>query len=489
MKNFLERYPLFLVLLPAFVVIHLEKELRGVINYRLVTDKIIIFFMVPMVVYGVFFLIFRSLKKSALMSFAFLVFFYFTGDLKNWLNQKFPGSIWQSYSFLITVLLVILLLIFIMLRKMSYKISKAFLIINAALLLFIIADVTQMLLADQKGKFKIVTEPGNKYPTCDTCTKPDIYYIVFDAYSSSQLLQNLYGYSNLHVVNELKDKNFIIIPNSRSNYNYTAFSVGSTLSMNYIEKVDTINRTLDRTYLQALKLVYNNRLVPFLRDNGYKVFNHSLFNIKSFPTTLKDFDPWGIRETFDQYNLLFKITQDIGHMFPGRLKEILVKNPYYVNSPENRNRLDSTVYHNLLQSINLKTNEPKFIYAHFLNPHPPFFYDSLGKILTPDAYGKEGYIHQVATVNRIIEKLTDSILNNAQRPLVIILQADHGYSYIPAPKKPEMFSNLNAIYFSNKDYKQFHDSVTNVNTFRIILNTFFNTRYELLPDKFYYLRH
>lgn len=489
MKNFLERYPIFLVLLPAFVVIHLEKELRGVITYRLVIDKIIIFFMVPLIMYGVFYLIFRSVKKSALMTFAFLVIFYFTGDLKNWLNQKFPDSIWQSYSFLITVLLLILLVIFIMLRKMSYEINKAFFIINAALILFITADLAQMLLSGHKGKFQIVNETENKYPPCDTCLKPDIYYIVFDAYSSAQLLQSLYGYSNLHLENALKDKGFIIIPGSRSNYNYTAFSVGSTLSLNYIEKVDTINRTLDRTYLQALKLVYNNRLVPFLRDNGYMIFNHSLFNIKSYPTTLKDFDPWGIRETFDQYNLLFKITQDIGHLFPGRLKSILGKNPYYVNSPENRNRLDSTVYQNLLQSAKLKTNDPKFIYAHFLNPHPPFFYDSLGKILTPDAYGKEGYIHQVAIVNRIIEKITDSILNNSQRPLVIILQADHGYSYIPAPKKPEMFSNLNAIYFSNKNYRQFSDSITNVNTFRVVLNTYFKTRYEMLPDKFYYLKH
>jgi sulfatase-like protein len=489
MKKFLERYPIFLVLLPAFVVIHLEKELRGVINYKLVYDKIIIIFLVPLVVYGVFYLIFRSVKKSAMMSFAFLVFFYFTGDIKNWINQKLPDSIWQSYSFLIPILLLILLLIFIMLRKMSYKISKAFFIINAALLLFIIADLTQILLSGHKGKFKIVTETQNKYPPCDTCSKPDIYYIVFDAYSSSELLQNLYGYSNLHLEDELKDKGFIIIPKSRSNYNYTAFSVGSTLSLNYIEKVDTIHRTLDRTYLQALKLVYNNRLVPFLSDNGYRIFNHSLFNIKSFPTTLKDFDPWGIRETYDQYNLFFKITQDIGHMFPGRLKEFLIRNPYYVNSPENRNRLDSTVYHNLVQSAKVKSNEPKFIYAHFLNPHPPFFYDSLGNILPPNAYGKEGYIHQVASVNRIIEKITDNILNNAQRPLVIILQADHGYSYIPAPKKPVMFSNLNAIYFANRDYKQFSDSVTNVNTFRIVLNAFFKTRYEMLPDKFYYLLH
>jgi len=487
MKKFLERYPIFLVLLPAFVVIHLEKELRGVINYRLVYDKIIIFFLVPLVVYGVFYLIFHSVKKSALMSFAFLMFFFFTGDLKNWLNQKLPDSIWQSYSFLVTVLLLILLFIFIMLRKTSYGLSKAFFIINAALLLFIIADLTQIILSGHKGKFNIVAETENKFPPCDTCSRPDIYYIIFDAYSSSELLLNRYGYSNFPLENELKDKGFIIIPKSRSNYNYTAFSVGSTLNMNYIENADTTRKTLDRSYLQALKLVYHNRVVPFLRNNGYDIFNHSLFDIKSFPTTLKNFDPWGIRETYDQYNLLFKMSQDIGHLFPRWLKSILTKNPFYVNSPENRNRMDSTVYQNLIQSTKLNTNYPKFIYAHFLKPHPPFFHDSLGNNLKVTVPVNEAYIHQVAYTNRIIKNIIDSILIFTRRPLIIIIQSDHAYSYEGAANKPDWFMNFNAIYFSNKDYHLFNDSMINVNTYRIVFNTFFNTNFNLLPDKFYYL--
>ena len=487
MKKILERYSFFLFLLPVFVVIHLEKEFHGVINYRLVYDKIIILFLVPVVFLFLFYLLFRSVRMSALMTFAFLLFFYFTGDLKTWLSQKLPGSIWQSYNFILVIMVLALLIIFFRLKKTKSSMRQAFFIINIAMILFITADLMQLLFAGNKGKFRTTPVPENQLAVCDTCSRPDIYYIVFDAYASTKHLVNHYGYSNLPLEENLKSKGFTITPYSRSNYNYTAFSIGSVLNMNYIENVDTIRKTYDRIYLQALKLVHNNRVFSFLQKENYRIFNHSLFDIKSFPATLKKVDPWGIREAFDQYNLFFKLNMDIGYHLPGTIKNIIGKNAFYVNSPENRDRIDSTVYHHLLKSAKLEIPEPKFVYAHFLKPHPPFFHDSLGKSLPSTITGREAYIQQVAYVNRMIEKITDSLLAYTRRPLVIVIQGDHGYSYETAVKKPAAFSNLNAIYFSNRDYSLFSDSVTNVNTFRIVFNTFFKTRLEILPDKFYYL--
>lgn len=487
MKKLLEQYPFFLFLLPAFIIIHLEKELHKLIDYGLVYDRIIFLFVAPVIFWLVFYLTFRSWRKSALMTLAFLVFFYLTGDLKNWLTQKLPGTVWQSYSFLFVFMLIILLLVFIRLKKTKSALNRSFFIFNIVLLFFIAADIIQIFLTGDKGRYQIVSSSEKSLRICDTCTRPDIYYIIFDAYSSSGHLQRHYNYSNLALEDNLENKGFRIISNSKSNYNYTAFSIGSALNMNYIENVDTIHRTFDRAYLQALKLVHTNRVFSFLRENGYRIFNHSLFDTDSVPTTLKNADPWGFREIYDQYNLIFKLQQDIGHKFPSKAKKILEKNKLFVNSPENRNRIDSTILQHLLYSVKLESPDPKFIYAHFLKPHPPFFQDSLGNALQPGMRGQEAYVHQVAYVNRIIEKVTDSIMMFARRPLVIIIQGDHGYSYENARKKPQMFSNLNAIFFSNKDYRLLNDSLTSVNTFRIVFNTFFRTDMKLLPDRFYYL--
>ena len=171
---------------------------------------------------------------------------------------------------------------------------------------------------------------------------------------------------------------------------------------------------------------------------------------------------------------------------PSRIKKLFT-NKYFLNNPELRKGLSDTVFNHLLQSIKIKIDQPKFVYAHFLQAHPPYFFDSTGRILpkTPDV-SLEGYIHQIAYSNRLIQKITDSIIAISERPTIIILQGDHGITF--NKEIPVRFSNLNAIFFPNKDYSLLTDSISNVNFFRIVLNTFFEQNLTLLPDKYYHLR-
>ena len=353
-------------------------------------------------------------------------------------------------------------------------------------MLFIVADLLFIVLNFNNPHYKIVQEPTITTSTCDSCEKPDIYYIVVDTYTSSNILLTNFNYSNSFIEADLKSKGFFIISNSKSNYSYTAFSIGSTLNMNYYKKVDTINKIFDREYLKAIKNIYKNRLFEFLKSQGYQITNNSLFDIESIPSSVYKFDNWKIRDLYDQYNLFFKMKQDLGYHLPKWAQHILWKNSYSITDPKNRQLLDSNVYTHLEQSISFKNNEPKFVYAHFLKPHPPYGYDSLGVVIDTKIIGvEEAYIHQIASSNILIRKVTDSILANSSKPLVIIIQGDHGTSItnqnIPAKK----LNNFNAIYFSDKEYGLLNDSITNVNTFRIILNKYFNTNLPMLPDQFY----
>ena len=47
-------------------------------------------------------------------------------------------------------------------------------------------------------------------------------------------------------------------------------------------------------------------------------------------------------------------------------------------------------------------------------------------------------------------------------------------------------SIFNAYYLPDQNTGLIYDSVTPVNSFRLILNTYFNTSYELLEDKSYF---
>jgi hypothetical protein len=95
---------------------------------------------------------------------------------------------------------------------------------------------------------------------------------------------------------------------------------------------------------------------------------------------------------------------------------------------------------------------------------------------------------------RVIEVVDNLLANSAQRP-IIILQADHGVRWRLDGKQPERntpkiykeaFSILNSYYLPGYDYSQLYDSITPVNTFRVVLNHYFGTDLELLEDESYF---
>jgi hypothetical protein len=75
---------------------------------------------------------------------------------------------------------------------------------------------------------------------------------------------------------------------------------------------------------------------------------------------------------------------------------------------------------------------------------------------------------------------------------VIILQADHGpgayldYESMEHTCLKERFSILNAYYFPGQDRDILYTSVTPVNSFRMLFDSYFNTDLGLIKDRSYY---
>ena len=147
---------------------------------------------------------------------------------------------------------------------------------------------------------------------------------------------------------------------------------------------------------------------------------------------------------------------------------------------------------------------PYFLFAHIYSPHIPFLYGPEGEELTyhgdqnlywyevPQADYPEYYGYQIEYLNSALLDTVDQILAASTKPVVIVIQGDHGDElYLdrenPTKEGIEVRSAiLNAIYFSDGGCDQFYPSLTPVNTFRVILNHWFNTQYPLLPDRVYF---
>jgi phosphoglycerol transferase MdoB-like AlkP superfamily enzyme len=105
---------------------------------------------------------------------------------------------------------------------------------------------------------------------------------------------------------------------------------------------------------------------------------------------------------------------------------------------------------------------------------------------------KQQFVQQIQFTNKKSIEFIDKILEN-EKQSIIIIQSDHGSAFginLQDPTDDDVFqklSNLNAIYFPDEKHREMlTDDRTNVNTFRIVFNSYFGSNYEMLEDRTYW---
>jgi hypothetical protein len=153
-----------------------------------------------------------------------------------------------------------------------------------------------------------------------------------------------------------------------------------------------------------------------------------------------------------------------------------------------------------LQKQHQKFDEPIFVFSHILLPHPPYLFSAEGEPVSSarpqgleDWDYKEGYINSVKFANKKIMQVVDELLSDPENQPVIIIQADHGSYFDFDAGKPskenieQHMSILSAYYLPNVEENLSDGVITPVNTFRTVFNSYFNTDYDLLENKMYWI--
>ncbi|MDP4020434.1 MAG: hypothetical protein Q8P58_00090 [Candidatus Adlerbacteria bacterium] len=317
-------------------------------------------------------------------------------------------------------------------------------------------------------------------------TLPDIYYIILDAYASEEVLQGEFGYDNSDFVNFLTEKGFFVVPNSHSNYSLSKYSLPSSLNMEYL---DQLSAQLGFASLEDLNLreaVENNRVQRFLREQGYKFIHFGTMWQTTSANRFAD-ENIGVEYYASEFMLalyektaLYPIDKKFNH-FDRRIKYRYILSHF-----------DSV-------ADVASRPEPTFVFAHFLMPHSPYVFAADGAFVPNESLGfeeeKEGYLNQLIFLNTKVRPLVERILSESSSPPIIILQGDHGSRLERqegiSEESPsfawfaeERLGNLNAYYLPEKIARgMLYDTITPVNTFRIIFNVYFGQEHELLPDK------
>ena len=314
---------------------------------------------------------------------------------------------------------------------------------------------------------------------------PDIYYIILDEYGSLPALQYFFDYDNSLFISDLKKKGFFVISPSYTNYPTTVQSLGSSLNMEYINYLSDEAGVDSKNYHLLNQVLSKSNVMNMLQKEHYNIINMGAL--------------WGPNNEFRYVDKNLCEYKEINRdSLMRELIQITMLSYVQERMVEDGRRDRVLCVFDEISKIQENFSSPKFVFAHIMLPHAPYILGPNGEHIIPgnslnsDPWNpKNAHVDQIKFVNKKLTPLIENALN--QNPnSIIILQGDTGSAFNGDWDFPsndlivERMSNLNAIYFPNKNYESFTNVKTPVNSFRIIFNEFFDETYPLLEDKMYW---
>jgi len=328
---------------------------------------------------------------------------------------------------------------------------------------------------------------------------PDIYYIILDGYARQDILAQHYDYDNSAFIESLEGMGFIVARASRANYSQTLLSLASSLNMRHIPDMLAGDYAWGPARTRLMHAIDYGAVADILREEGYR-----------FVTFETGYEGTAIRTA----DLHLETGAESAGSRPLTARA-LSWTPLaafhdvgaYTYAVAHRERIETILS---LLAERPDGAGPQFVLAHIVCPHPPFVFGPLGELRVPPladtsdgshlltrghlsaADYRRRYRDQLSYLNGRVLDMLRALLDGAERETVIILQADHGpgsmldQASAERTHAGERMSILNAYRLPGLAGSPVYDTITPVNTFRVILNGYFGADYPLLPDVSYY---
>ena len=462
----------------------------------------------------------KNTKKAALIiSLAFIIFFSF-GHTYNILNQANTSDIdLGSNRILLPIFTILFVIGTFLIIKTKRTLDNATSIVNTISIVFIAVIVVMvgiemfgcdecLIQQDTSWEFdfnsteKIDFSPHfeeHSFTISEYDTLPNVYYIILDGYPRNDVLKEHMNFDNNEFTNILKQRGFHVAENSYANYSFTSQSISSTMNMDYVnflaDQFGEDSREYNPLLGKDVGLYADNQVIKNFKLMGYKVVKIGSAATYIHKMPLADLSPC--------YKTI--------HLMDNRLFDAVGRTSmigYFIErwSEEQQRQIVLCDFEEL-PKINDYFEERVFVWSHITLPHFPLIFGPNGEPITPgtslltmnhpeytdDSWDvKQQFVQQIQFTNKKSIEFIDKILENEKRS-VIIIQSDHGSAFgvnLQDPTDNDVFqrlSNFNAIYFPDEKHREMltYDR-TNVNTFRIVFNTYFGSDYEMLEDRTYW---
>lgn len=458
-----------------------------------------------------FHLLLGDLQKSAILVFVFSsLFFSFQNIVHNLrvvsirLSSNELLRFWHSNlgQWLVFLLIIVTgALIFLMIKKVNQVHPIMIPFLNIFCMLLLTGTLIRGYLSF--NRYKLVrnnfidyweNEHLRNIPLLDVDydEKPDVYYIILDGFPRSDILAELYDLDNSDFITELADRGFYIAMDSYANYTQTRSSLASSLNMTYLVDAADVLGEDTNYYYPAYHMIHNSSVEKIFRELGYEMVSFS--SLISY-TDLKSWDTYlSPRFMPDSFSQTYISTTGLS----------VFLNPQLYRW--HHERID--YFFHTVPDVGL-ADDPQFVFAHLLSPHPPFIYNRDGTLKradrlfttqdanyffssgTVDEY-QIGYQDQVIHLQNQLIDMIDRILITSKRPFLLVIQADHGSGMqldqtdLKNTNIKERLGIFNAYFFHDQNYDMLYQGISPVNTFRVILTQYFGLDKPLITDHFYY---
>ena len=329
--------------------------------------------------------------------------------------------------------------------------------------------------------------------------RPDIYYIILDSYARGDALADHFDFDNSEFLRALEDRGFYVASEATSNYTYTIHSTPSLLNLHFL---DGLGHRVPGTHHELLDIARFHAIGAILRSLGYTYIHldSGVLSTELAPQAdrVVSFTPSGPLVRASTSSIASPAAAASHPLWSSRFIRRLIQTtalrpligqqfllgdtePYPWWSPHRATQMFDFL------SNPLEITEPKFVFAHILKPHDPATFDKEGNYIDDDQGFDDyhdpsvpsAYVGQLIYINKLVLSMIDKILGNYSDPPIIVITADHGHG----TSSSHRHSVLSAFHFPSGGADGLYPSISSVNHFRYILDTYFDFALGLLDDR------
>jgi hypothetical protein len=425
----------------------------------------------------------RIVNTLAVASFVFFTF----GALNSLVLEIFSGGRFRHA-------LALWGLIWIVATGLAWWLSKAH---HSTTILSLAAGVAVLVPAFELAQHFVQRQEAGVPPTVTTSTSgaaaANVYFVLFDEYGRADQLLDAFGFDVAPFQDALRSQGFQVVARSHANLPMTHLSLTTTLSMDYAVPVGP--GALDGFYDYKSRLRGYNEVVARFRALGYRYVHAQPGRWQGSrcgggeDLCIKGATPHAINETEVALMGMTPLLPVAWKLFPNALKYGRIQLPDVVAQLKNF------------------PAPPYFLYAHLLQPHDLQFDADCSPYPNPrglplrdrtwgtlEDAGKAAYIATIACINRQILKGVEAIIK-ADPGAIIVLQADHGFALGDTFTKhlgdwtetdfSRRFGVFNALRLPPRCRAMLYETLSPVNTFRVIFACLEGREPNLLPDRSY----